>query len=183
MDWGLWFAIGMVALETVGLFGFIFWRNYVRPFSNIRIVVFDTDDEHNFFVHKRKLMTVDKVKGVILFRREDKPAGEFYSIPLSQEKDQHLAKRDDIGHVTYYFFRNNPNPVMFSPDMEKVFVVNNASLTAAIVATKIFDNALLNEKKFTIKAWMVILAIIIVILIAFREKLGEWLGVDKGTPA
>jgi hypothetical protein len=111
MEWGsiiVWIIIGV---QYIGFGIWYVWRNYIRPFLSYKIVIFDTDDEYVFVRRKRDLTITKDRKGFVLFKSKANPQGELYTIPLEQEKDKHLSKRDDFGMVTYYFWRNNGNPL------------------------------------------------------------------------
>lgn len=177
MDWTkviVWVVIGA---QYVGFGIWYVWRNYIRPFLSYKIVVFDTDDEYVFIRRKKDLKITKDHKGFILFKTKSNPQGELYTIPLEQEKDKHLSKRDDLGMVTYYFWRNNGNPLHIA-SKSTINVETDASLLSKVMGTKILDSSLMmTDTKVKINWILVGLFVVIVIIVIFHKQIAGALGI------
>lgn len=176
-DLYFWIVCAAMAVIVIAWLIVYIRRHFVRPFLCYKLVIMDTDDEQTFIKRKKDLVIEDKVKGYYLFEgRSENPQGEFYQIPLEQEDGKHRSKKDDLGFTTYYFYRNKPEALLLSPSMEKVSVIHNASTTAALLKSKIYKSALLeDEKTFRIKWWMVLIFVLLVVIGIFWDKIAVWL--------
>lgn len=180
---GMWIAIGFMVLQFGVLFGRFVYTRYIRPFISYKLVVMDTDDVYEFYKKKRHLQIVEDQKGFILFERKKKDGselGEFYSIPLEQEKDKHLSKRDDAGSVTYFFFRNQPEPISIDP-VGGITTTKNASLLGKVLKTNMLDAALSlrpDEKPmpFRTKLLIGVALVLVVLAVIFKDQLAVMLG-------
>ena len=168
------FAIAAYIVAGVQLLGigyFAFYRNYIRPFLSYKLVVYDIDDEFKFIVKKKKAIVVNDMKGFNLFKGK-----EFYVIPLVQEMDKKLSKRDDQGMVSYYYWRNVSTPLELT-NKDKIRMSQDASLLSKVTDTKILDSSLLLTKQaFKLKLWHVAVMAIVIILIIFNQDILGALG-------
>lgn len=180
---GMWIAIGFMVLQFGVLFGRFVYTRYIRPFLSYKLIVMDTDDVYEFYKKKRHLEVVEDQKGFVLFERkkdDGKELGEFYSIPLAQEKDKHLSKRDDSGAVTYFFFRNQSEPISIDP-VDGITVTKNAALLGKVLRTNMLDAALSlrpDEKPMPMRTKILlgVVLVLIVLAVIFKDQLATVFG-------
>lgn len=176
MDWTKYIIWIVIGIQYIGFGVWYVWRNYIRPFLSYKLTVFDTDDEYIFVRRKRDLRVINDKKTIALFKSKANPTGELYTIPLEQEADKHLSKRDDSGMVAYYFWRNNTNPLHIA-SKSSINVETDATLLSKIMATKILDSSLMMEEKHMKVNWKLVIAfIVVVVVVIFHKQITTALG-------
>lgn len=180
---GMWIAIAFMVLQFGFLGGRFIYVRFIRPFLSYKLVVFDTDDHYEFYKKKKELVIVENQKGFELFGvkgRDGKTSYEFYTIPLEQDDDKRLSKRDDNGAVTYYFFRNQPSPISINPH-GGVSPTSNASVLGKVLRTNMLDSSLTlrpEEQGMSkpMKILLIVGLVLVVIAVVFKEPLTKLLG-------
>jgi hypothetical protein len=176
MNWG-WIVGIIIAVQYAGYGYWYVYTNYIRPFLSYKIVIFDRDDEFVFFRKKKKSIIFGKNKGYLLFNKGSENNGEFYRIPINRVDDKSLSKRDDSGHVTYYYFRNNSNPINID-NKTGITLDNDGRLMANVMKTKMFDSSLMMDRKPIRINWLLIgLALIIMIVVIFHKEIASALNI------
>ena len=161
----------IIVIQYLGLGYWYVHKRFIRPFLFYKIVIFDNDDEFTFFKKKKHAVVIKDIKGYRLFKEN-----EFYGIPMLDDGTKSLSKRDNNGTVTYYYYRNNPNPINIK-NTEEIDLSNNASLIADVMQTKILNSSLLLEKKPFRINWILIIGIfVIAIIVIFHEQIAHFLG-------
>jgi hypothetical protein len=186
MEWIIWMSIALMVGMMVYVVYRDVYRRFIRPFLCYKFVVFDIDDEYTFIERKKNAKVREGLKGFELFKRKNKETGkeegEFYTLPLEQGFggiDESFSKRDDLGMVTYYYYRNNNTPIRIVPDQEIKMVLNDARATSKILKTNIFDSSIsmeeTNEGKIN-RRLIIIIGAVVLLIIIFKDKIAGLLG-------
>lgn len=175
VNWG-WIVGIIIGLQYIGYGYWYVHTNYIRPFLYYKLVIFDRDDEFIFFRKKKKAVVFNEHKGYYLF--DKKGNGEFYRIPITEsDTSKNVSKRDDRGHVSYYYFRNNPNPLVIM-NKDRIDMNNDASLMANVMKTKMFNSSLmLEERSFKINWFLIVGVLIIMLVVIFHKQIATMLGI------
>lgn len=163
---------GIIIIQYMGLGYWYVHRRFIKPFLFYKLVIFDNDDEFTFFKKKKYAVVIKDIKGFKLFKE-----GEFYGIPMKDDGTKSLSKRDNNGTVTYYYYRNNPNPMNIK-NHDKIDLSNNAGLIADVMQTKILNSSLLLDKKpFRINWWLIGGIFLIAVVVIFHQQIANFLGI------
>lgn len=107
----MWYLIPISLSPFIVLMGRELYIKYIRPSKYYKLTVFDATEEVIKFVKKREAIIIQDKKGFILFTNKDKSKGEFYTV--STDTEDLPSKRDNMGTVSFYYWRNNSNPIKF----------------------------------------------------------------------
>lgn len=174
MATGLIIVICLFMAVPVSIPIWLWFRNNIYyPLKFYKLTIFDVNDEFVFYRKKKDAKIIEDKYGFMLFERVDKDdgkeRGEIYAV--STDEKNKPSKRDDYGVITFYYFRNNPNPLNIV-NKDKIEIDNDASFMYKIHKTNIFDSALLETKQFHWNWTVIIILVILVILIVvFREQI------------
>lgn len=171
-----WLVGGIIVLQYA-FFGYLYiHKNYIRPFLYYKLVVYDNDDEFTFHRKKKQAVIIENKKGYVLFKKKNNE-GEFYNIPLDRKNDGLMSKRDDFGTITYYYFRNNTNPISIQ-NTTGVSLINDSSFMSKILKTKIINSSVLSDKKeIRINWYLIVGAVVVMLIIIFHKDIARLLGV------
>lgn len=175
-NWGL--IVGLIVGIQYAFHGYQYvYLHYIRPFLYYKINIFDVSDEYVFYIKKKKCETKKDLKVFTLFKNK-KGKGEVYSIPIKTDGKNVYSKRDNVGHVTYYYFRNNTNPISLVKDSD-LQIYENSSMLYDLLESKIFDSSLMiDSKKIKIDYMLIgIVSIAIILIVIFKDDILKALGV------
>jgi len=201
MAFDIWYLLIPISLSPFfWIGGKEIYDRFIRPTRFYKLVVLDQTEETITYVKKRKAIIIQDKKGFCLFMNKAGDKGEFYTVSTN-EKDL-PSKRDELGTITYYYWRNNSNPMILKEDVPvtigqkktivldslntpieiksnvQIEVDNDAELMFKVYNTKMFDASLMedNKKPFSFsKQALLVIIIIIIIAVVFMAKSNGWI--------
>jgi len=191
-NWGLLVGL-IIGVQYAGYGYYYVYTHYIRPFLYYKITIFDVDDEYLKYIKKRECINTKQGKIFTLFKTKD-DKGELYLIPLKSDKKTVYSKRDNLGHVTYYYYRNICNPISLSNITKNINKANkpislinikepqiyeNASMLYDLLESKIFNSSLMAEKK-PVKINYILIGIfvfVVILIVVFKDQISALIGV------
>lgn len=108
-SWVYWLIIPLSLSPFIHIAYREIYKRYIQPAKYYKLIVLDQTEEYTFFQKKKDCLIIQDKKGFILFEDNKKNTGELYLV--STEDETLPSKRDDFGTTTFYYWRNNADPI------------------------------------------------------------------------